>query len=282
MNLINLNFPHNGNYVNSLEINVRKILPFSVSMAKMALAPTLAQGVKPHEHRRRPPMTIEKKVQKRNCKETRFPCPPSHPLLPWAIVLCRQDTPCRRTSLGRSRSTTPTISSKLSRRFLLRRTRLAFLRSCFWPCGLPPVGTSIIDSKDFGNLPTMISAAVSAIDFALDIFFLFILSKNPTSSPLPFMRLKAHGSFGQTFGGWTVFPSNSNRKSAIPFKLYFARRAACQIHENSTLFIWLGMSFLHRNEFYEEWNSVSTNSNALRPAVFTEFMKINNKRKALL
>ena len=206
LNLKYLNFPHNVNYVNTLEINVRQISPFSVSMVKMALDPTLAQGVKPHEHRRRPPTIIEKNVQQRNCKGTRVPCPPSHPLLPWATVLSGQDTPCRRTSLGRSRSTTPGF----------RRSSLGV---CCWEgpishSSVPVFGRVVFHLSEprsltaktsiFDNLPTMISAAISAIDFTLDIFFLFILSKYPNSPPLPFMRLKAHGSFGQTFDGQTA------------------------------------------------------------------------------
>ena len=68
----------------------------------MALAPTLAQSVKPHEDRRRPDRTLP--VGKHHW---------------WGHVL------------PRPRSTTPAISSKLKlfRRFLLRRTHLAFV--CF-------------------------------------------------------------------------------------------------------------------------------------------------------
>ena len=68
----------------------------------MALAPTLAQGVKPHEDRRRPDRTLP--VGKHHW---------------WGHVL------------PRPRSNTPAISSKLKlfRRFLLRRTHLAFV--CF-------------------------------------------------------------------------------------------------------------------------------------------------------
>ena len=76
----------------------------------MALASTLAQGVEPPEHRRRPPRNNNREGPSEvELQVTTFRCQPSHPLLPWATVLPGQDTPSRRMSLGRSRSTTPAI-----------------------------------------------------------------------------------------------------------------------------------------------------------------------------
>ena len=102
----------------------------------------------------------------------------------------------------------------------------------------------------------MISAAISAIAVTFDVSFVIILSKIYQNSPsLPFMRLKAHRYIGIFVRPLMVRPLSLRRATENPqFRSTSFALAAQHVkfNKNSTLFIWLGLNLLHRNEFDEE------------------------------
>ena len=154
LNLKNLNFPDNVNYVNSLKINVRQIAFQCIHGKKNGASPNFGSRC---QATRASTTTSNDNREERSEAELQGDKFAFSTISSSATaVLSRQDTPCRWTSLGRSRSM---YLARVLPRPRFHRSSLGIscwegpishsLNSCFWPCGLPPVGTWIIDSEEF-------------------------------------------------------------------------------------------------------------------------------------
>ena len=296
LNWKNLNFSDNVNHVNSLKINVRQIALQCIHGKKIALtSPQLWLKVSSH--------TIiddvndllndnREELQKWNCKEKSFRCWPSHPLLPWATVLSRQDTPCRRTSLERSRSTTPAISSKLSRRFPLKTTHLPFAVSCFWPCGLhmSEPGSSTANTSIFGRLALSLRNLPGPHhDFRGDLchrlhprYLLPLHSfKIPKLSVLTVHEAKSIRVFLSDFWWLDRFPFEERQKVRHSVQPSLLSPRSMSNSQKFNIIHMAGYEFVASKWIL--WRVKFSMNECIQrpPTVFTKFMKFNNKRKAL-
>ena len=186
----------------------------------------------------------------RNCKETSLPCPLSHPLLPCVTSPVSTGHSLSANITGevtfyRPRSTTPAISSKIKlfRRFLLRRTHLAFVCFLFL----------VVWSSTCRNLDHRQQRRHFLVDW-----------------PCHFVTFPHHfrGDLRNRLHPWYLLPLFVRPLMARPLSLRRALAesppfrstsfalAAQHIKLTKIPVICLGMNLLHWNEFYEEWNSV--------------------------